>query len=182
MAPKIDADNKLKAANSVSMSLMFVKIIMACFPFLVVPQKCHGDICNNVEKVRFWNFALLANIVSFISFINLYIVQSKREFYMIDKFDEDDEVAEDALNDEIKNYEDIHKGILALNKRIKASNEICLYGFIVNTLGSSAAILSLTYLDSTTLTVLLTNSMLIHGKLAQIKKTYTYLILFFQIL
>ena len=172
---KLDEDAKMKLCNSISMALMFVKIIMACFPFLVVPQRCHGDVCGNNDKVAYWSYALIPNVLSFMSFVNLYYVQSCREFFLIDKFDEDDEVAEDALNAEIRapQYKEIYDRILALNKRIKWSNQICLCSFVLNTVGSAVSIFTLTYLDSTTVTVLLTNSMLIHSKLAQIKKTYT---------
>ena len=176
---KIDDDNKLKAANAASMCLMFVKIFMACFPFIVVPQKCSNnndddsnDVCSNYDKIVFWHVGVIFNAITFFTFCNLYFIQSKREFFMIDKFDEDDEIAEDALNEQIKLFPDIHNDILSLNKKIKNSNTICLYSFVLNTIGSTISILFKTYLDTTTITVLLTNSMLVNGKLTQIRKVY----------
>lgn len=167
-------DDKLKINNALSMLLMFVKIVMACFPFLVVPQKCDINVCTNEDKIVFWNLAFIPNLLSFVTFINLYYVQYTREMFLIDKFDEDDQVAEDELNNEIQKpeYKDIHNRVILLNERIKISNEICLYVFIANTMGSSLAILTKTYLDSTTFTVLLTNCMLIHSKIIQIKNVY----------
>jgi|TARA_B110000285_G_scaffold218546_1_gene268111 hypothetical protein len=169
---KITDDDKIKLTNMISMTLMFVKIVIACFPFLVVPQKCENFVCTNQDKFYYWNYAFVPNLMSFVSFLNLYYVQYKREMFLIDKFDEDDEIAEDELNTQIKKpeYKEIYQGIILLNKRIIISNQICFYGFVVNTAGSFVAIMALTYLDTTTLTVLLTNSMLIHSKILQIKK------------
>jgi len=169
---KMDADAKMRMSNTIAMALMFVKIVMASFPFLVVPQECDKEACSMGDKLKFWNIAIIFNGLSFLSFCNLYYIQSRREYFLIDKFDEDDEVAEDELSNEIKGYPDIHKKILDLNNELKMSNKVCIVCFVLNTLGSSIAILASSYLDSTTLTVILTNSMLVNGKLEQIKKTY----------
>tara|TARA_B110000116_G_scaffold246774_1_gene238747 strand:- start:2909 stop:3592 length:684 start_codon:yes stop_codon:yes gene_type:complete len=168
----ISADDKMKINNLISMALMFIKIVMACFPLLVVPQKCESFSCNNQEKIIYWNAFFIPNILSFVSFLNLYYIQYKRELFLIDKFDEDDEIAEDELNNEIQKpeYSDIYQKILFYNKRIKISNEICFLTFMANTIGSSILILIYTYLDTTTFTVILTNSLLIQSKLSQIRK------------
>ena len=111
--------------------------------------------------------------MTFFSFVNLYYIQGTRETYMIDFFDEDDERAENFLTDEIESYPTIKSRILDLNKKLHRSNLVCVGFFLMNTIYSSGFILVERYLDTTTLTVLLTNSILVQGKLAQIHSCHT---------
>ena len=167
-----DQDTKDKIQNTISMGTMFVKILMASFPMMFVPQQCGDEPCSMSDKLFNWGWLSLVNGITFASFIRLYYVQGKREHFLIEYLDEDDTVAENELNEQIIKYPIIHKDLLQLNKDIKISNIICISTFVVNTIYSSCFILIQRYLDSTTVTVLLTNSLLVQGKLMQIRESY----------
>tara|TARA_X000001036_G_C20667554_1_gene801256 strand:- start:1701 stop:2384 length:684 start_codon:yes stop_codon:yes gene_type:complete len=91
---------------------------------------------------------------------------------MIDYFDEDDDKSENALFDEIEHYPLIKRKINKLNKKIGSANTACIVFFGINTIWSSGFILAQRYLDATTITVLLTNSILVQGKLMQIRDAH----------
>ena len=167
-----DQDTKDKIQNSISMGTMFVKILMASFPMMFVPQQCGDEPCSMTDKLFNWGWLSLVNGITFASFIRLYYVQGKREHFLIEFLDEDDTVAENELNEQIIKYPIIHKNLLQLNKDIEISNIICISTFVINTIYSSCFILIQRYLDSTTVTVLLTNSLLVQGKLMQIRESY----------
>ena len=169
----MDPDTKEKMSNNGAMVGMFVKILMASFPMLFVPQECGDGPCSMVQKINVWKSLVFLNFMAFFSFVNLYYVQGTRENYMIDYFDEDDDKAENYLTDEIEAYPTIKSRILQLNKRLHHSNLVCVGFFLMNTIYSSGFILVERYLDTTTLTVLLTNSILVQGKLAQIHSCHT---------
>ena len=164
----MDPDSKEKMSNRVSMTGMFVKILMASFPMLFVPQACDEGPCSMSEKVNVWKSLIFMNFMTFFSFVHLYYWQGTRETYMIDFFDEDDDRAENYLTDEIQKYPTILTGIKRLNKKLHFANKACVLTFFLNTVYSSSFILAERYLDTTTLTVLLTNSILVQGKLMQI--------------
>tara|TARA_B100001094_G_C17982789_1_gene696074 strand:+ start:8 stop:856 length:849 start_codon:yes stop_codon:yes gene_type:complete len=170
---ELDQDTKDRIQNTFSMGIMFIKILMASFPMLFVPQQCDGEPCSMSEKMLGWGWLSLVNVITFASFIGLYFFQGKREHFLIEYLDEDDNVAENKLTTQILEYPIIRAGLLELNKNIMYTNMLCIFMFIINTVYSSCFILIKRYLDSTTITVLLTNSLLVQGKLMQIRQSYT---------
>ena len=169
----MDNDTVEKIQGYIAMGGMFVKILMASFPMMFVPQLCEGEPCSMSDKFLGWNWLMLVNVTTFGSFCNLYYIQAKREFFMIDYFDEDDDKSENALFDEIEHYPLIKRKINKLNKKIGSANTACIAFFAINTIWSSSFILAQRYLDATTITVLLTNSILVQGKLMQIRDAHT---------
>ena len=169
---EMDNDTVEKIQGYIAMGGMFVKILMASFPMMFVPQLCEGEPCSMSDKFLGWNWLMLVNVTTFGSFCNLYYIQAKREFFMIDYFDEDDDKSENALFDEIEHYPLIKRKINKLNKKIGSANTACIVFFAINTIWSSAFILAQRYLDATTITVLLTNSILVQGKLMQIRDSH----------
>lgn len=169
---EMDNDTVEKIQGYIAMGGMFVKILMASFPMMFVPQLCEGEPCSMSDKFLGWNWLMLVNVTTFCSFCNLYYIQAKREFFMIDYFDEDDDKSENALFDEIEHYPLIKRKINKLNKKIGSANTACIVFFAINTVWSSAFILAQRYLDATTITVLLTNSILVQGKLMQIRDAH----------
>ena len=170
---EMDPDTQERIGAGIGMLSMGVKIMMASFPMLFVPQMCDDKPCSMGEKFTGWKYLMFMNFCTFGAFMNLYRIQWNRENYMIDFFDEDDDKAENYLTEEIKQYPNILKKITSLNKNIKFANNISIGAFLINTIYSSSFILTIRYLDSTTLTVLLTNSLLVQGKLLQIRGAYT---------
>jgi len=169
---KINPDTTEKIQTNMSMAGMFVKVIMASFPMFFVPQKCGDHVCSMVDKLTGWKALTTVNFITFASFLRLYIIQKRREDFLIEYFDEDDEVAENALDEQIEKYPIIKNRIQLLNKQIRETNKICTGAFVVNSFWSILFILIVRYLDATTITVLLTNSLLVNGKLDQIRQSY----------
>jgi len=169
---KLDPDTKEKIQTNLSMAGMFVKVIMASFPMFFVPQKCGDHVCSMGDKLTGWAALTTVNFTTFILFLRLYYIQKKREDFLIEYFDEDDEVAENALDDQIEKYPVIKQKISLLNGNIQSANSKCTWAFGVNSIWSILFILTMRYLDATTITVLLTNSLLVSGKLDQIRQSY----------
>jgi len=169
----IDSDTKEKLETRLAMSVMFIKILMASFPMLFVPQLCGDSTCSLSEKMVDWNWLGFVNWMTFISFMRLYWYQGKREQFMIEYLDEDDEVSENSLTEQIEEYPEIKERLINLNTKLEFSNNCSAALFLLNTAWSASWIMFVRYLDSTTLTVLLTNSLLVHSKLMQIRMSYT---------
>ena len=169
---QMDTDTKEKMENYVASAAMFVKILMASFPMLFVPQQCSDGPCSMGEKLNAWSYLFAVNILTFGLFGRLYFVQGHRETFMIDSFDQDDDLAENHLTEQVVQYPKIHAGIIKFNADIRKCNYACMAMYIINTFYSAIFILSQRYLDTTTLTVLVTNSLLVQGKLMQIHASY----------
>jgi len=168
-----DPDTKEKMENYTSSVGMFVKILMASFPMLFVPQQCEDGPCSMEDKISAWSYLFAVNVMTFGMFGGLYFVQTHRETFMIDNFDEDDDKAENYLTEQIVAYPKIHTDITNYNNRIRKCNYGAAGMYVLNTIYSAAFIFSQRYLDSTTFTVLMTNSLLVQGKLMQIHASYT---------
>ena len=168
----IDSDTKEKMETRMAMSVMFIKILMASFDMIFVPQMCGESTCSFSEKLVGWNWLGIMNWVTFFSFMRLYWYQGKREQFMIEYLDEDDEVSENSLTKQIEEYPEIKEQLINLNTKIEYSNNCSGLLFVLNTGWSASWILLVRYLDATTLTVLLTNSLLVHSKLMQIRTSY----------
>uniref|UniRef100_A0A6C0KCM0 Uncharacterized protein n=1 Tax=viral metagenome TaxID=1070528 RepID=A0A6C0KCM0_9ZZZZ len=74
----LTADTKEKLESVMSMGGMFVKILMASFPMLFVPQMCEDGPCSMTEKVSAWSWLSFVNVMTFTSFMRLYYVQGHR--------------------------------------------------------------------------------------------------------
>ena len=129
---EMDSDTVEKIQGYIAMGGMFVKILMASFPMMFVPQLCNNEPCSMSDKFLGWNWLMAVNVITFGTFCNLYYIQTKREFFMIDYFDEDDEKSENALFQEIEHYPLIKKKINKLNKHIGKSNNACILFFGIN--------------------------------------------------
>ena len=169
---KFNPDTTEKIQTNIAMSTMFIKIIMASFPMLFVPQKCGTHVCSMVDKITGWHVLSTFNFATFLLFLRLYYVQKKRENFLIEYFDEDDQVAEDELTKQIEKFPVIKKEVCILNHQIRVANSRCIWAFVFNSTWSILFILIMRYLDATTITVLLTNSLLVSGKLDQIRQSY----------
>ena len=108
------------------------------------------------------------NVFCALSFINLYHWQNKRETYMIEHFDENDEISENSLTTQIESYPEIKNRIMTLNQILKKSNIACFFITVSNMIFSYLLIFYFKYLDSMTISVTITNSLLVYNKLFQI--------------
>lgn len=157
----------------IKMSMMMIKILISSFPLLFIPQNCDDSSCSLNEKFLYWKYFHFMNVFCALSFVNLYYWQNKRETYMIEHFDENDEISENSLTTQIEYYPEIKKRIVILNKTLKKSNIACFIITVSNMLFSYMLIFYLKYLDSMTISVTITNSLLVYNKLFQIYACFT---------
>lgn len=155
------------------MSMMMVKILISSFPLLFIPQNCDDSSCSLSEKFFYWNFIHFINMFCALSFVNLYYWQNKRETYMIEHFDENDEISENSLTTQIEYYPKIKNRISELNTILKNSNIMCFFITVSNMTLSYLLIFYFKYLDSMTISVTVTNSLLVYNKLFQIYGCFT---------
>ena len=75
--PQLSNDTKEKIEGYTAMGSMFVKVLMASFPLLFVPQECNDSTCSMGQKFTAWKFITLVNFITFGSepdIINIYII------------------------------------------------------------------------------------------------------------
>ena len=76
----------------------FFKVIMACLLAIFVPQSCNGDVCSfgqNFSGLNIFNaFVLGFNFLTLGNFLYLYWVEVKRETWIINHLDYDENESE----------------------------------------------------------------------------------------
>jgi hypothetical protein len=149
------------------------KVLMACLLAIFVPQKCGTDVCSiydNVSNLTDWNKLVLAfNFFTILLMLILYTCDMFREKFLIKYFDKDESKPDNNLLSILNSENDTIKSIR--NKLVKY-NKICFWvyvltftSFIVNTTLSGILIFNDYYLDTRSITVFITNILLLIGKL-----------------
>ena len=76
----------------------FFKVVMACLLAIFVPQSCNGDVCSfdqNFSSLNIFNaFVLGFNFLTLGNFLYLYWVEVKRETWIINHLDYDENESE----------------------------------------------------------------------------------------
>lgn len=174
---KTDQDFNQKV--SVAMTLIFelYRVLTGTLLVLFVPQNCSGLICSTSENINhsegFHVFTVIYNFMTLASFILLYFNELNRENTMINylevnKFSpRDNESVGIALN---KLDKDRKNRILKLDKVYNNSGYLTTFTFATNTLFSAIVVFN-NYLDTTTYTVFLTNTLFIGQKVADVFST-----------
>ena len=162
-------DGKQMVTGASIFMLEFYKILCGCFLILFVPQDC-GDnqicsISDNYHTSDSLNQAGLSfNLISFVLFFSLYIIEVQREKYCIDKLDIDPDKPNNNLDDEIEEYPILKKRLQSLNKKYYHLTFVNLFVQFIN-IGLSTYIVYQNNLGGVTLTPLISYVMLILAKL-----------------
>lgn len=172
-----DQDFKQKINVALTLVLEFYRVIMGSLLILMVPQKCGEHVCSateNIERTGGIDYiGLTLNFATLGSMCLLYYVEVKRENKMItylevnpEKPRDNDAVGESLLqlSEEKKN------SILLLDKSYCNAGYGSIGLFSLNAVISFICIMQ-NYLDSKTLTVLLTNILFMGSKLADVITT-----------
>jgi hypothetical protein len=164
---------------TVAMTLIFelYRVLTGTLLVLFVPQNCSGIICSTSENMNhseeFHVFTVVYNFMTLASFIILYFNELNRENTMINylevnKFSpRDNESVGNALNKLDKSRKN---KILKLDKVYNNSGYLTTFTFATNTIFSAIVIFN-NYLDTTTYTVFLTNTLFIGQKVADVFST-----------
>jgi hypothetical protein len=165
-------DNQQRIKVTLSLLFQLSKIIMATLLVIFVPQKCPENpdgMCSFIDNfidltlfnsiVLAWNFFTLAVILLF------YRIEYVRERWCIKYLDVDDTIPNDNLKNEITQYDEISYEMYTHNKKYNYWIHSTIVIYIVNLILSGILIYRFYYLDYRSITVLLTNFILIIEKL-----------------
>ena len=172
-----DQDFNQKMGVASTLVLELYRVLMGAMLVIFVPQKCGDNICSAIQNIErddtLSQSAFSFNIITALSFLALYFVEVKRENKMINYLEVnrftpvDNESVGDALEK------------LAVNKKqkiwdydgyYKITGYASTIAFSINAI-LSFIVVSNNYLDSKTLTVFLTNILLMGLKVADVFST-----------
>lgn len=168
---QMSQDSKQKMNVLISFCLEFYRVLMGCMLIIFVPQNCDGKICGLGENLFHGNYlndvAFYINIATSGMFCIFYSYEIKRENTLIDYLEVNDDVPNDneevgkmllKLSGKNKEY------VLSLDKKYQLFGYLCLICFILNSTFSGIPIF-MNYLDSKTITVYVTNVLLLTFKI-----------------
>ena len=172
-----DQDFNQKIGVATTLVLELYKVLMGALLVIFVPQKCGTDICSVTQNMQrddtLSQSALSFNIITAVSFLALYFVEVKRENKMINYLEVnrftpvDNESVGDAL--EKLNVAKKQK-IWDYDGYYQKTGYASTIAFTLNAILSFIVVYD-NYLDSKTITVFLTNILLMGLKVADVFST-----------
>jgi hypothetical protein len=173
----LNQDSKQMIKSTMGLLIEFYRVLMGSFLVVFVPQKCGEEVCSfneNVYSGESHKYAsLYLNLVCFASFVLLYGVEYYREYLMIqylevNHFKSNDNTSVEKALQPLAIYK--KNRLWRQDKYYKRLAYLSMGLFVVN-VGSSINSIYHHYLDSKTLTVLLTNFIFIATKLVDVITT-----------
>jgi len=172
-----DQDFNQKVGVATTLVLELYRVLMGAMLVIFVPQKCGENICSATQNIErddtLSRTALSFNIITVLSFLALYFVEVKRENKMINYL----EVNRFTPVDNESVGEALEKLSMTKKQKIwdydgyyQKSGYISTVAFTVNAILSFIVVYD-NYLDSKTLTVFLTNILLMGLKVADVFST-----------
>ncbi len=169
---KIDQDNKQRIQSLVLFFLGSFKVFMATLLVVFVPQRCdHQDDSNCSIQDNFMDldnfnmFCLVFNFLTLFCFLTLYVIEKRREFWCIEHLDVDHSKPKINLISEIEDYPLYKFKLIQLNNFYQLMTKILLVIVFINTITSAVLIYHYYYLDYRSITVFISNLLLICDKL-----------------
>lgn len=166
-------DDQKQTINSIILLLSeSFKVLMATLLSIFVPQRCDNQsdkICTIVDNLtNLTNYNIAVTTINFITlgcFIILYVVEYMRENWCIEYLDIDNDKANTNLKTEIDKYPEYKEKMMLLNNRYNNVSILVVCMNIINFILSAVLIYGYYYLDYKSITVLLTNVILIVDKI-----------------
>lgn len=179
---ELSDDSKQKIKATLSFVLESYKVLMASLLVVFVPQRCEMQVVNeqnativeNTECSLSENFygldkfnlgVLIFNFLTLGSFVALYVIEYIREHWCIDYLDIDITKANNNLSKEIEKFPELKEKLIVKNSDYYKSLITVIIMSITNFVISAIVVYEY-YLDYKTLTVLLTNILLLVDKIA----------------
>lgn len=150
------------------------KVIMACLLSIFVPQNCSINedkmICSiseNLYNLTDWNKIVLAfNFITMGFFGILYLSENFRERFLIKYFDKNESKPDNNLLSVLSSdYPDIKKRLHKYNCLVFYIYLTVFSFFLINSVLSGVLVFNDYYLDTRTITVFITNILLLSGKI-----------------
>lgn len=149
----------------------FFKVIMACLLAIFVPQSCNGEVCSfdqNFSELSIYNaFVLAFNFLTLSNFLYTYWVEVKRENWIINHLDYDENESEYNLHKYQQTHEKITIRLDQINLQYLKVYKTLRYLYICNFIFSAVLVFHFYYLDYRTITTLLTNVILCWSKISK---------------
>lgn len=171
-----DQDFTQKLNVYISFIFELYRVVMGSFLILFVPQKCGEELCTMFEPVstgdQLSHAAFGINIATFCMFLGMYYAEITRENKMITYLhvNKEEPCDDDAVKDALTKLPvDKKDNILLWDKRYLRTGQAALFGFVANVVLSTMVIYD-NYLDSKTLSALITNILFMALK---INETYS---------
>jgi hypothetical protein len=170
-----DFNQKLNVAITLVMELF--KVLMGAFLVVFVPQKCGDGICSINQNINrdddLSKSAISFNIITALSFLALYFVEVKRENKMINYLEVNrfTPVDNESVGKALEKLSSVKKqNIWDYDGYYQKAGYTTTAAFIINAI-LSIIVLHENYLDSKTVTVFLTNILLMGLKVADVFST-----------
>ncbi len=149
----------------------FFKVIMACLLAIFVPQSCNGEVCSfyqNFSELNIYNaFVLAFNFLTLGSFLYTYYVEVKRENWIINHLDYDENESEYNIHKYKESHNKITRRLGEINLQYQKVYKILRYLYVCNFIFSAVLVFHFFYLDYRTITTLLTNVILCWSKISK---------------
>ncbi len=168
---KVSQDFSQKVNMLSNLSGEFFKVLMACLLAIFVPQSCNGDVCSfsqNFSELNIYNsFVLAFNFLTLASFLYTYWVEVKRENWIINHLDYDENESEYNLHKFKDSYSKITSRLEEINAKYFKTYKTLKYLYVCNFIFSAVLVFHFFYLDYRTITTLLTNIILCWSKISK---------------
>jgi len=165
-------ENTKQVLSSVSSSIIEgTKILMATMLSVFVPQYCEDTMTtctleqNFTDLTDFNKFVLGFNFITLALFIKLTYVINAREIYFISHLDESRDHPYNSLSKNMVLYPKYMRRVKEFNKKMYLWTKITIGFFVVNVIASSVLIFDFYYDGFRSITVMLSNVMLVSNKL-----------------
>ncbi len=169
---KLTQDQTQMISTTINFIVELFKVLMATLLAIFVPQRCPENadqLCtlqDNFKDLTDFNKGVIGlNFLALATFLSHYIIEYKREYWCIKHLDVDESKPINNLEKEIENYQDIKKDMIKLNHHYYRSSMVLFITNIGNFVASAVLIYKFFYLDYRSITVLLTNLLLITDKM-----------------
>lgn len=164
---KITVDTKERVSALGGFFVECFKIFMACLLSVFVPQECDGRMCSiqeNFDDLNAFNIIVLfVNFATLGVFFALYVIELDREYWLIKHLDIDRTNGERSVA-EITTDSVIVNDLSSHNKRYYQTSLAVVGTFALNFVLSTILLLGVYYYDYRTVTTLLSNTLLLVGK------------------
>lgn len=171
-----DQDTQQKINIITTVASEGFKVVMATLLAIFIPQECtitengvtEKRVCtfsDNFSDLTHYNsFVIAFNFITLAAFIGLYVVEIKREDWLIKHLEFNNNYSDNHLTTHKNEYPEIFNRLTHYNKRYAKTYSVLKYIFIINFIFSAILVLHFYYMDYRTVTTLLTNVALCWSK------------------
>lgn len=170
MLVTVSQNTRERIEHVVTMCTQSFRVLMASMLMIFVHQYCGEDepMCDKWHIFENGHlFTVVINFISLFSFVVLYISETYRQNFLIEKFDADKTVPDDNLKNALRFHPSLRKQLQEINFRHMIIVICNIFIYTVNVATSSYVIIKYYYGGTKTLTGIVTNILLVSSKLGE---------------